>query len=100
MTYILLSVKIQFFDPENGHIITGDVLLIKNQKLRSLSLRVNIFWEPNTLNYSKCKKEIDRIIEEFAGSDRSKHKLEDAVKSLWIKNIKEKIKNKIKSLKS
>ena len=68
-------------------------------KATSLSLRVITFREPNTLNYSRCKKEIDPIIEESVGSYRLKQKLGDTVKGLWMKNVKEKVKNKIKFLK-
>ena len=41
------------------------------------------------------KKEIDGAIEEFAGSLRLKHKLEDTATDLRVKRVKEKVKNKI-----
>ena len=58
------------------------------------------FREPQPLNYSRCKKEIDPAIDEFAGSLRIKHKLENAAMDLWVNKVKEKAKNKMKSLKS
>ena len=52
----------------HGHIITGDLRLIKNQKLEKHSSKGLNFKQPQPLNYPRCKKEIDRAIEEFAGS--------------------------------
>ena len=56
------------------------------------------FREPKSLNYSRCKKEIDRAFEEFAGSLILKHKLEDTAVDLWENKAKEKVNNKIKFL--
>ena len=52
-----------------------------------------------SLNYSRSKKDIERAIEEFAGSLRLKYKLVDTAIELWVNKVKEKVKNKIKSLK-
>ena len=56
-------------DPDYGHnIITGTLCLIKNQKLRKTFTKGPNFRQPLSLNYSRCKKEIDCAIEGFAGS--------------------------------
>ena len=52
-----------------------------------------------SLNHSRSKKDIERTIEEFAGSLRLKYKLEDTAMELWVNKVLEKVKNKIKSLK-
>ena len=65
--YILVTVKIQN-SVTHDHIITGDLRLIKNQKLEKHFSKGLNFKQPQPLNYPRCKKEIDRAIEEFAGS--------------------------------
>ena len=86
----------EFCDPDYVHIITGDLRLIKNhnpRKLRSQFQGVTIF-------YSRYKKEVHREIEEFAGNLGLKHKLEgNCYGLLWVSKVKEKVKNKMKSLK-
>ena len=85
----------EFCDPDHGYIITGNLCFIKTQKLRKLFTKGSNFREPQSLNYSRCKEEIDRAIEVFAGSLRLKHKLEDTVIDLWVNKAKQKVKNKI-----
>ena len=78
----------KFCDPDRGRIITGDRPLIKNQKLRKLFTKGPNFREPQW------------AIEEFAGSLRLKHTLEDTAMDLWVNKVLEKVKKKkIKSLK-
>ena len=61
MIYIIVTVTIQNSVTETM-IITGDLLLIKNQKLRKLFTEGPNFRETQSLNYPRCKKEIDRLI--------------------------------------
>lgn len=90
----------EFCYPNHGHIISKDLSLIQNQKLRKPLTGGPNFSQWQSLNYSKCKKEIDYAIEEFAGSLRLKYKLEDIAMDLWATKILEKVKNKIRSLKN
>ena len=53
----------EFCDPDYDQIITGYLPLIKNQKLRKRSTNVPKSREPQSLNYSRCEKEIDLAIE-------------------------------------
>ena len=78
----------------------GICIFLKKQKLRNFFTETPKFREPQPSNYSSCKKEIDPAIEEFAGSLRIKHKLENTAMDLWVNKVKEKVKNKMKSLKS
>ena len=52
--------------------------------------------KPQSLIYSRCKKEIDRAIEKYDGNLKWKYKLE--YMDLRVSQVK-KVKNKIKSLK-
>ena len=80
----------------HGYIITRDLRLIKKQKLRKLFTKGPNFREPQPLNYSRYKKEVDRAITEFARSLRLKHELEIIAMNLWVNKVKEKVKNRIK----
>ena len=77
----------------------GNLCLIKNQKLRKLFTKGPDFRVALSLNYSRSKKDIERATEEFAGTLRLKYKLENTAMELWVNKVKEKVKNKIKSLK-
>ena len=48
----------EFCDPHHQHVITGDLRVVSNQKLRKLLTKGPNYREAKTLNYSKCKKEI------------------------------------------
>ena len=98
MIYIIVTVTIQNSVTETM-IITGDLLLIKNQKLRKLFTEGSNFRETQSLNYPRCKKEIDRAIEKFASILRLKHKLGDTPMDAWVNKVRERVKNEIKSLK-
>ena len=64
-----------FYGTDHGHIITGNIRFIKNQKLRKPVTKSSNFRQLQSFNHSICKKEIDHAIEKFAGSLRLKHKL-------------------------
>ena len=59
----------EFCDTDNGHFITGDLSLIKNQKLRKRLTKCFSFRKLQLLNYSRCKKK-HHAVEEIAGSLR------------------------------
>ena len=48
----------EFCDPHHGHILTGDLRVIDNQKLRKLVSRGPNFREPKMINWGHCKTEI------------------------------------------
>ena len=48
----------EFQDPHHKHIITGDLRVVQNQKLRKLLTKGPNYREPKTLNYNSCKKEV------------------------------------------
>ena len=48
----------EFCDPHHGHILTGDLRVIYNQKLRKLVARGPNFREPRMINWGHCKIEM------------------------------------------
>ena len=61
----------EFCDPNHGHILTGDLRVIGNQKLRKLVTRGPNFREAKTIHWGHCKTEItsglDSYIEKVCG---------------------------------
>ena len=47
---------------DHGHIITVDLRLMKNQKLRNLFPKSLNFSEPQSLNYCRCKKKMITLL--------------------------------------
>ena len=48
----------EFCDPHHKHIITGDLRVVSNPKLRKLLTKGPNYREPKMLNYISCQKEI------------------------------------------
>ena len=48
----------EFCDPNHGHVLTGDLRIIENQKLRKLISRGPNYREPTTIHWGHCKTEI------------------------------------------
>ena len=69
-TYTCNSENSKFCNSDHGHIITGDLNLIKKPNLRKHFYKGSNFREWQSLNYSRCKKEIEWTIKRFAGSLR------------------------------
>ena len=52
----------EFCDPHHKHIVTGNLRIISNAKLRKLFSKGPNYREPKTLNYLKCKQSIESSI--------------------------------------
>jgi len=48
----------EFIDKHHGHVITGNLKIIKNNKLRKLISKGPNFREPRSINWNRCKTEI------------------------------------------
>ena len=59
---MLLS-KSKFCDPHHKHIITGDLRITENKKLRKLLTKGPNYTEPRTINFRKSYFEIDQALE-------------------------------------
>ena len=54
-----------FCNRDHGHILTGDLRIIANDKIRKLISRGPNYREPRTLNWKHCRDEIKNSIEEY-----------------------------------
>ena len=75
-------------DPGQFHIVTGNLSHIKNQKLRRHFTKGPNFREPQSLNYSRCKKDVDWAMQESSRNLRLKHNLENAATDLSVNKVK------------
>ena len=89
-----------FCNPDHGHIITGDLRIVKCTKLRKLLTHGPNYREPQSLNYNKCKTSIVSAIENCINKLALKYDLTKSSFDSWKDSIIEKIENKIKVLKT
>ena len=55
----------EFCDPHHGHILTGDLRIITNQKLRKLVSRGPNFREAKTIHWGHCRTEISSGLDAY-----------------------------------
>ena len=55
----------EFCDPHHGHILTGDLRIIANQKLRKLVARGPNFREAKMIHWGQCKTEISSGLDAY-----------------------------------
>ena len=55
----------EFKDPNHGHIVSGDLRIVEDDKLRKLLSNGPNFREPKSINYNKCKNEIIKSLDNF-----------------------------------
>ena len=90
----------EFCDPHHRHIITGDLPIITNQKLRKLFSKGPNYREPKTLNYHKCKQTIQSSLASSIQDLAVKYKLPVQNFIPWKDKILELVDSRIRSLKS
>lgn len=82
----------EYCDPHHKHIVSGDLRIVSNEKLRKLLSKGPNYREPKTLNYSKCKQSIESSIASSIGKFAEAYKVSTVeflpwkLKSLnWLK---------------
>ena len=89
----------KFCDPHHKHIITGDLRIIENPKLRRLLTKGPSYREPRSLNFSKAFRNIESAIEECTERFAQKSKHDITSFHNWKNSILEKIQQRITYLK-
>jgi hypothetical protein len=87
-----------FRDPYHQHIVTGDLRIIENLKLRKLLSKGPNYRENRTINYSKCLQAVERSLDESCLKYVRKYNLPANSFDLWKRKILEKVRTKIKIL--
>ncbi len=94
-----------FKDQHHGHVITGDLKIIQNDKLRKLISKGPNFREKNSINFSVQRKEIEKGLNKYIESISSRKKIlskywdewKDKVMKCVDENINRIRKTKLKS---
>ena len=89
-----------FTDPNHGHIVSGDIRIVQNNKLRKLLCKGPKYKEPVSINLSNCKTEIKNSLTKFSSDWCNKKGVPVKCFTHWISIVMEKVNNKIKKLKS
>ena len=88
-----------FTDPYHGHVVTGDLRLVENTKLRNLFSKGPNYREAKTLNFSRCLKSIEDALDISTEKFTKKHKLENKAVDAWKNAILHLVNEKIQTLK-
>ena len=89
----------EFCDPHHKHIVSGDLRVVSNQKLRKLLSKGPNYREPRTLNYNKCKKEINTTLLLAIDSLSVKYHLEKEDFTSWKNKIVQLVDQRVEVLK-
>ena len=89
----------EYRDLSSGHIITGDLRIIKNNKLRKLMCKGPNYREKTGINYKKCREAIEIALKECIGGMSRKFKMDSDAFDAWKYKILDIVEEKIKSLK-
>ena len=89
-----------FCDPAHGHVVTGNLNIIKNNKLRKLLSKGPNYREPKTLNYNKCFSSIESDLQDMVDKLTNKYTLANNALNAWKITILAKVRNRIDTLKN
>ena len=90
----------KFCDPDHKHVITGDLRLVENEKLRKLLSKGPNFREPKSLNFHKASVEIMTSINNCIENIVSKTSLSKNSFKDWKDKFQNLLQDKIKYLSS
>ena len=89
-----------FTDANYGHIATGDIHIVQNNKLRKLLCKGSKYREPVSVNFSNCKTEMKNSLTKFSSGWCYKKGVPVKCFSQWINLVREKVNKRIKELKN
>ena len=89
-----------FKDPVHNHVVTGDLRIIQNKKLRKLISKGPNFRENKFVNYKKCLNAIEIAIDSMIEKLAEKYNLELEHFQNWRGEIIDKVKIRITNLKN
>ena len=89
-----------FTDANHGHIVSGDIRIVQNNKLRKLLCKGPKYREPVSINFSNCKTEIKNSLTKFSFDWCNKMGVPVKYFLQWISIVMEKVNKKIEELKN
>ena len=88
-----------FSDKHHGHIISGDLRLIRNNKLRKLFSKGPKYRESKALDWNVVENDLIEAVKVCAKKWCEKNKKDEKILGLWVNVVSDKIRNKVNSLK-
>lgn len=89
-----------FIDKHHGHIMTGDLSIIKDSKLRELVSKGPKYREPRILDWSKARESINAGVKLCADTWCHKHKKNEVLLKDWVNSVMELVDQRITVLQS
>ena len=87
-----------FCDPHHQHIVTGDLRIIENAKLKCLFSKGPNYREAKQINLKKCKDSVIKSLDETILKLSEKYKIDLQLFSNWKNNIVTKLNSRINSI--
>ena len=87
-------------DKHHGHVMTGDLGIIKNNKLRTLFAKGPKYREPKTLDWAKARESVRVGVNSCAEAWCNKHKKNEVLLKDWVNCVMELVDQRISVLKS
>ena len=88
-----------FINKDHKHIITGDLRIIENKKLRKLLSKGPNYREPKSINFKHCLDSIKNAINDCIINLSNKYSLHESTFLAWKQTIIDKVQQKILTLK-
>ena len=89
----------EFSDPHHKHIVSGDLRIVSNPKLRKLLSKGPNYREPKMLNYRNCRKSIESSLSSAVEKFATKYDLSVEALSSWKAKILELVDDRLRVLK-
>ena len=84
-----------YVNDDHGHIVTGDLRIIKNGKLRKLFIKGPKYREPSMIDFSKARQCLNNGLNEFIILSSAKLKIDKVEFSEWKQKVLGKVDDKI-----
>ena len=89
-----------FTDAKHEHIVSENIRIVQNNKLRKLLCKGPKYREPVPINFSNCKTEIKNSLTKFSSDWCNKKGVPVKCFTQWISIVMEKVNKKIEELKN
>ena len=90
----------KFVDKDHGHVITGNLDIIKDKKLRNLFKKGPNFRERNSINFERAKSAIAKGLDSYINKWSNRKRIAREVFIEWKLKVLEKVDNQIKKLRT
>ena len=87
-----------FVDSHHNHVVSGDLRIVKNSKLRKLLTRGPKYREPTPLDWGKARDEIVDGVNKCVSNWCNKKGIDESVLQEWVSKVMQSVDTKIEHL--